>query len=391
MLAVAVLALGGVLLWDTWRPARIDWRAVELPGSRAFKASGLVLQYEDGQTIWASRGYDIYRSVDQGPFERVAALRPPLGESWGGYSRTLRTRLGHQELLEVLPLRPDLLLVFGGGGVYRLDLTRQAQERVLTLRYFGRGKGRGVMSAIAVDDQGSIFFGEYTNLETPHTCRLWRSSDEGRSWTTAYELPEGAVLHIHGVQWDPDAKVLWLMTGDASAETYLGFSHDRGEHFEWIGEGHQLYRTCSLFFTPEAVFWATDTEENHLVRWSRATKQTTIVAETPAQALYGEPLDTQTSLLGQSGWDAAVYRLSGDGQLHAIARFTPVAIRYPIPGMRLARGSRGPRHWIVFNPLRTLEDDAAIYRVRIEDVAACAPPPPRWTRRPQQVARSFWG
>jgi len=103
----------------------------------------------------------------------------------------------------------------------------------------------------------------------------------------------------------------------------------------------------------------------------------------PAQSLYAESLDDGTSLVGQSAWDGAAYLVRNDGSMRAIARFTPVsAPGRPIPGMRLARGGRGARAWVYLNPLRTQEEEAAIVRIARADVAACSPPPPKWTHRP---------
>jgi hypothetical protein len=305
LVGASAVAVAG-LVWQVHTPARVRWEPAILPGCAAWKADGLVLQEEDGGTVWASQGYDVYRSQNGEAFERVASLRPPLGEAWGGYLRTLRKAYGYEELLEVLPLQADVLLVFGGGGVYRIDLANDTQTLVHTLRYFGRGRGRGVMSHIAVDDHGDVFYGEYSTVLESHTIRIWRGTDEGQTWTTAYELPAGEALHAHGVQWDPVAHLLWAMTGDTDAQSRIGFSADHGEHFEWIAQGQQLDRACSLIFTPDAVLWATDTEDNHLVRWSRSTRDVSVLADMPGQSLYAEPLDHRRSLVGQSACARAV-------------------------------------------------------------------------------------
>jgi hypothetical protein len=387
-LAVSAAVVAAALAWQVHTPSHVDWEPLSLPGCAASRAAGLVLQEEEPDgTVWATQGWDVYRSTGGGPFARVTSVRPPVGEAWGGYLRALRSAYGYQELLEVVALRPELLLAFGGGHVYRLDLGRGTQDDVLTLRYFGRGKGRGVMSRIAVDDRGDLYFGEYSDVLEPHTIRVWRGTDEGRAWTTACEFGAGEALHVHGVQWDAFAKVLWVMTGDTDAQSRIGFSADHGAHFEWIGQNEQRFRACSLVFTPDAVLWATDTEDNHLLRWSRATHAIETVAAMPAQSLYAEGLDDGTSLVGQSAWDGAAYLVRDDGTMHAVARFTPVAAPgHPIPGMRLARGdrerTRDGRPWAYLNPLRTQEDEAAIVRIARADLPACSPPPPRWTHRP---------
>jgi len=370
------LVIGGVLVVvlaeQVRNPERVEWVFANQPRCQASKAEGLVLQEDSGDSVWAARGYDIYRSLGGGPFERVAKVRPPFGEPWLGYLSGLRRLFGYQELLEVIPLKPDLLLAFAGGAVFRVDLIHHTQEKVLTLRYFGPGKGRGVMSRIAVDDTGRVFFGEYVNMKMPHSVRVWRGEDEGRRWTVAHEFAPGEVGHIHGLQWNGDTHSLWLMTGDADSESGIGYSTNGGEQFEWLGRGEQRFRTCSLLFMGDAVVWATDTEENQLLNWSPATHELRRIRELPAQSLYAESLDATRGLVALSTWDAAALLVTRDGIVRKVAQFTPLQIEgHPFPGIRLARGRPPSREWIYLNPLRTEEEESAIYRFPVTDLATC--------------------
>jgi hypothetical protein len=374
---VATVPLGALIVWQVHTPKEIPWASAPVSGCRADKADGLVIQQVTTAGIWATRGYDIYLSRDGGPFNRLFSLRPPFGEAWAGYSSSLRSLYGYQELVEVVPVRADVLLAFAGGAVYRVDIARQRQEEVLALRYFGRGRGRGIMSRIAVDREGQIFFGEYTTLYGPHSIRLWRSSDEGRTWTTAHEFEPGFARHIHGVEWDPYGEALWLMTGDADAEVHLGWSTDGGEQFTWIGEHDQRFRACSLIFRPDTILWGTDApEDNHLMRWTRASGNVDAIGDLPAQSLYSQSIDSTTAVVSQSSWDAAVYLVRADASLQAITRFTPLTNPdQPLPGVRLARGEQVPSSWVFLNPLRTREDESAIYRVAVADLNSCSPRP----------------
>ena len=103
-------------------PRRVRWHEVDHQGIAAQVAPGLVLQHDDGSSVWASLGYSIYRSDCGGDFRRVARIRPPFGEAWGGYLRSLRHLFGYQELIELWPLDDERLLVFAGGWVHLLDL-----------------------------------------------------------------------------------------------------------------------------------------------------------------------------------------------------------------------------------------------------------------------------
>jgi hypothetical protein len=49
-----------------------------------------------------------------------------------------------------------------------------------------------------------------------------------------------------------------LGTGDADPECRLLRSTDRGESWETVGSGSQLWRAVGITFRPDAVFWGTD-------------------------------------------------------------------------------------------------------------------------------------
>ena len=90
-------------------------------------------------------------------------MRPRLGRAWGGYLASLRSHFGYQELVELLPLGDERLVVFAAGDIHFLDLRAKVSERTHRLRYFGPGKGRGLMAfGLTSDQKGAIYFGEYT-------------------------------------------------------------------------------------------------------------------------------------------------------------------------------------------------------------------------------------
>ena len=90
-------------------------------------------------------------------------MRPRLGRAWGGYLASLRSRFGYQELVELVPLGDERLVVFAAGDVHVLIYGRERVERTHRLRYFGPGKGRGLMAfGLTRDQTGAIYFGEYT-------------------------------------------------------------------------------------------------------------------------------------------------------------------------------------------------------------------------------------
>jgi hypothetical protein len=371
-LLVFALFCAAIVAFDAATPARIGWTPTTLQGLSAERADELVLQQESPGIVWASRGYSIYRSRDGHAFEKVFSVVPRFGEAWAGYLRTLRRRFGYQELVEILPLREDLLIVFAGGDVYRVDLAHGSQERVHRLRYFGRGKGRGLMAhGLTRDGRGSIYYGEYSTAPSsePRPIGVWRSDDEGRSWSLAFEFPPGAVRHIHAVQWDPVQGGLWVGTGDTDSESRVGFSLDEARTFRWIGEGSQEFRVCSVMFLPGAVLWGMDAEHspNHALAWRRRPERVEPIpnGSLPGPTYYAQAVDGRGGLIGLAELDAAVFWLAPDAAPVKLLQWTlPDPPRGgPHPGVRLARGEPADPAFLNVNPLRTEEDEAAIYRI----------------------------
>lgn len=374
-LASAILA-GAFVAWDVHTPARVSWETVELQGGPADRADGLVLQHERGDDVFASQGWSIYRSRAGGDFEKIHTLLPRVGEAWAGFSRLLRRRFGYQELVEVVPLGGDALVVFGGGDVYRVELASGRNERVHTLRYFGRGKGRGVMPhGLTVTADGTIYYGEYTTLlgGPAYTVRIWRGEDGGRRWSTAYEFAPGEVRHVHAVQLDPVDDALWVATGDTNPESRVGRSTDAAKSFEWIGQGSQQFRLCSLLFFPALVAWGTDADrsQNHFLRWHRQGSRVEVTsALLPSPTYYAEALAPDLGLLASMEQGAAVFAVTPDGTPRPIVAWTvpDTPLGRPHPGVRLARQGPGEvarRDSFLVNPIRTVEEEAAIFRMPI--------------------------
>jgi hypothetical protein len=368
---VAALFFPVLVTWDAHTPARIEWRPALLEGQTVDRAPGLVVQHQDGPDIWATQGYSIYRSQGES-FEKVITIRPRFGLPWLGYSKLLRRWTGHSELAEVLPISNEVLVVFAGGDVYRVDLGSRSQIRVHTLRYYGLSEGRGAMPhGLTLDDTGAIYYGEYTTLRNSSSgVRMYRSDDEGRTWTVAYEFPAGKIRHIHAVQWDPVGKAVWVGTGDSDLESRIGRSTSQGDEFEWIGSDSQLFRAASLLFFDDSVVWAVDSFEKESMRalsWSRTDKAVQVAEyEIPAPAYYGLRLDGRTGIVTLGETELSVWSINSNLESRKIFEW-PVANRSrgPHPVVRLPRSDAGTVRMIYLNPLRSAQEEAAIYRLPI--------------------------
>jgi hypothetical protein len=350
-------------------PRRIVWRSTTVDGLPAEVADDLVLQHDDGHTVWATRGFAAYRSRAGSEFERVFSVRPRPGSAWGGYLASLRSRFGYQELVELLPLPGERFVAFAAGDVHVVDLSSGATARTHRLRYFGRGKGRGLMAfGLTGSPDGAIYFGEYTTEPGAHPICIWKSSDEGRTWHEAFEFPAGAVRHIHTVQYDPYDRAIWIGTGDQNEECRVGVSHDGASTFEWVARGTQKARACGFVFFPECVLWGMDTgsEPNHLIRLQREGALADPRTQLPGATFYHRKLDESRALLGLAQQVAEVWVTNAEGDAcRWLSWSVPRSLHGPPAAVRLGRGEseNGADGFVHVNPIRTVEHEAAIFRI----------------------------
>ena len=82
-----------------------------------------------------------------------------------------------------------------------------------------------------------------------------------------------------------------------------------------VGHGTQIHRACAFVGFDDVVLWSTDAdfEQNHVVRWHRATGDTTVDAELPDVTYYATPVDGERALLGLAQGVAQVWVAHRDG------------------------------------------------------------------------------
>ena len=133
---------------------------------------------------------------------------------------------------------------------------------------------------------GTICYGEYAWQS--ETERIWRSTDFGRSWTCALELPgerrlehPDHIRHFHVCQADPYLANRWYaLSGDREGECRLFISNDDGRTWtcttpevvmpEGVSLSHQevvrrrFLRTTALVIHEDSLFFASDDTLNGL-------------------------------------------------------------------------------------------------------------------------------
>lgn len=382
--AIVIAVAGGFVLLvlafqDMRTPSAVAWQPMEVDGQRLERASGLVLQEEKDGVLFASDGFSIYRSEGDRGFLKVHTVKPPFGFAWAAYSRTLRRFLGFEESIEVLPLGADLLLVFVGGEIHRVDLQTRETEIVHRLRYYGRGEGRGIMPfGITTDSEGRVYYGEYVTrrLGEGETVALFRSDDQGRNFEIVYEFPAIVVRHIHAVQWDPYGDVLWMGTGDGDEQSRIGFSKDFGKTFLWVGQGSQDFRTVNFVFSEDHVAWLSDTIQipPRAHRWLRENWEIRSSARSlPGHGHYMQGIGDGFSLGSTAEEVASLWLIGPELEMEKILEWPPGETGLSGFGaIRLARGGPVDDDRLHISPLRVAEKAPAIYRMSRRGVFAAA-------------------
>lgn len=132
--------------------------------------------------------------------------------------------------------------------------------------------------------------------------------------------------------------------------------------------GSQLFRVVSILFFDDAVAWGTDTREQKSIRtalWHRNENRIDIgVQALPSPAYYALELSNRTGIITLAETETSVWFI--DSQNHVRRLFEwPAKTEYrgPYPAVRVPRSSNMSSQWVYLSPLRTTEQDAAVYRI----------------------------
>lgn len=252
----------------------------------------LKVQFWNNGDLFAARGMAIYRSRDFGLiWEKVAKL----GKGKGGLISELRARIGSLKLVSKLRNKSgiDRVMLLENGMmlvVYRGIFSGMLREGEVTrLENIFHWEGGGPLpQGFARDSAGYIYVGEYL-VDKPgkrhRITNLYCGRAQEKTWKVCYDFQRSEIMHIHGVSYDKYRDLLWLTTGDRDHESRILYSSDHGISFTPLGTGSQDWRTVSLQFTPEFIYWGTDSPVrwNHIFKWNWDTgdRETMLTVRNP--------------------------------------------------------------------------------------------------------------
>lgn len=260
---------------------------------------GLTLQWVSSNSWFATKGYEIWFSNDEGKsWNKRSKVKAGI-IPWCSTSPFIAQagRLGIQNLIR---LTSGTILCIADGVVFRSTDMGLSFAPIFS-DFTGR---RPLRMGLCQDNCGRIYLGEYFFNRQREPVHLWRSDDDALNWFLVHTWPSGKIRHIHLIQYDPFDQSVWLGTGDEDGECQLAYSCDGGVSFKIVGAGKQIWRACSLLFTSEAIFWGTDIGEdqhdqpNYVIRLDRRTGEITKIQPTEGPTYYSTHLIDGTLVIG---------------------------------------------------------------------------------------------
>lgn len=195
----------------------------------------------------------------------------------------LTRRFMRAEITALYHLADGSSLAIARKGIFRCEKGEKIFRKCFNVK-----RGSRPMN-LCVTPSGEIFFGEYFANMGKSAVNIYTSKDGGKSWSVAYTFAEGNINHIHGLYWDKYTESIWVVTGDRENECIIGNTKDGFKTLNIVFRGGQEYRSCVLFFYPEYVVYATDSQyiQNEIKSFDRTTHEIRIIQQVQGSVIKG--------------------------------------------------------------------------------------------------------
>jgi hypothetical protein len=241
----------------------------------------IVHHVDDDGTTYLSHHRDVFR-LRNGVRELIARFPFVMPRDLVGCCR-LGARAARADKCNVWPSSSGRILGIRARTVF--SLTAGHAEPLFQIQ------GDSVLHrGLCNDDEGWTYFGEYFMNPQRVPVRIWRVASDHRRWEVAHEFAAGYTRHVHTVTVDPfEPGVMWAAVGDYAGECYLLRTQDRFKTVTAVGDGQQIWRAVTLYFTESHVAWVTDShlEQNHACRMDRKSGNLEIGQPIEASVWYG--------------------------------------------------------------------------------------------------------
>ena len=142
---------------------------------------------------------------------------------------------------------------------------------------------------LCITPSGRFFFGEYFQNIDKVAVNIYGSSYKHDSFQKVFTFNAGNINHIHGLFYDRYINRIWILTGDRDNECIIGYTEDEFQTFNGVFRGGQEYRSCQLFFYPDFIVFATDSQyvQNEIKCFDRKTLEIKTLAKIQGSAIKG--------------------------------------------------------------------------------------------------------
>ena len=244
--------------------------------------NGYTLEWIDEDGYLLSKGNELFESRDLiPPFTSIDVF--PSAAFQGVLSKIRPfQRLFRFLYYNVIKLTPNRIFV-----TFQKDVGLIEDGRFVPVEGLLR-PCRFLRGACAVDTRGGVYLGEYLSNPERGPMRLYYLEPGSSQLEVIHELPRGSIRHIHGLYHDPFGQKVWMVSGDRDHECRVLRSDDRFHTMETVGEGDETWRTVSLVFREDAVYYGMDAEfqQNYLYKIDRKTLQRTRLGEVDGPVYY---------------------------------------------------------------------------------------------------------
>ena len=240
-----------------------------------------ILSIHDKSTI-SIKGYNLYRtSHDTSKVDKIASISDGL-YSVASQIRPI-ARFLRAEITGAYNLQDDSILAVAKKGLYKLSKGEKRFKKT-----FSVPRGSKPLN-LCILPNGHIFFGEYFQNMEKVAVNVYGSVDDGETWKVVHTFEAGNINHIHGLFYDHYTDRMWVLTGDRENECIIGYTDDEFKSFHEVLRGGQEYRSCQLFFYPDFIVYATDSQyiENEIRAIDRKTLDITPLAKIQGSAIKG--------------------------------------------------------------------------------------------------------